>query len=231
MSCGNVLIAIAAAAGTATAGEVINFQLADGQQAMVGSGPTGIAFGVEGRVEVDVQRSADGQIANAGLVGANLQVLSAAVYDFGALGLVTLSNIGITLARPGGQEYFFNEATADSPIGDFAGFLDTGAIADLTGTIEVDTDRDGQADTVNNLADTSLDDRTFDFEGLIMRDRGSNEYQLVTNFSLSIEVGLNGQPVPIDISFDGEASGRIIPTPGSVSLVGLVFGIAFRRRR
>ena len=78
---------------------------------------------------------------------------------------------------------------------------------------------------------TIYEDRTFDFEGLIMRDRGSNEYQLVTNFALSIEVGLNGQVIPVDISFDGEASGRLIPTPGSLSLVGLVFGIAFRRRR
>jgi len=220
-----------AAAGSVSAAEFIDFNLDPDQQVTVSSGPTDIMFGVEGNARIDIERDGDGKLADARLAGLDLNVLSASVYDFGALGLVTLSNIGVTLAEPGGQEFFFNETSGSSQPGDFAGFLDTSALADLTGILELDADRDGLADTVTDLALIDPELRRFDFEASLFRDAGETDYRVTTFFNLFVETTAQSLPISFDISFNGGGPGFFVPTPGSMSLAALVGALFVRRRR
>jgi len=226
-----VLAAASGFASTIASGEVINFDLASDQQATVVSGPTSIGFGVEGGFTTEVERDGEGKLSDARLVALNLLVLSASVYDFGALGLVTLSNIGVSLEQEGGQEFFFNETSGSSQPGDFAGFLQTDNVAGLTGTLELDSDRDGTADQVTDLATIDEAFRTFEIEPFITRAPGETDYQFETFFQLNVEATSMGLPISFDIEFSGGGDGSLVPTPGSMTLAGLFVAVTFRRRR
>ncbi|MEM1184357.1 MAG: hypothetical protein AAGI53_05060 [Planctomycetota bacterium] len=226
-----VLVAASGLASTVASGEVINFDLAPDQQATVLSGPTSIGFGVEGSFTTEVERDGEGKLSDARLVAINLLVLSASVYDFGALGLVTLSNIGVSLEQEGGQEFFFNETAGSSQPGDFAGFLQTDNVAGLTGTLELDSDRDGTADQVTDLATIDEAFRTFEIEPFISRAPGESDYLFETFFQLDVETTSMGLPISFDIEFSGGGDGSLVPTPGSMTLAGLFVAVTFRRRR
>lgn len=222
-----VAAAMLAVAG-AQAG-VLGIDLDPGNEATVDAPLFSESFGVSGSLGIDVEMDGEGKLSDARLCAADLLIMSGGAYAFGPAGLLTLSNIGITLQEKGGQEYFFNETAGSSQPGDYAGFLDTDGVAALAGTFAVDIDGDGTDEITFDLSDLDEEFRLFDFEGLITRDGGSNIYTLETFFALTIETSIGGQSLPISIEYSGGGFG-VIPSPGTLAMIAFA-GIAATRRR
>ena len=223
-----IIAAVAASAAGAHAG-VLNVDL-DPADASVSAPLFDAMFGVSGAIGIGVEQDGDGKPSDAGLVSADLLIASGGVYNFGLGGFLTLSNIGISLQEPGGQEYFYNETAGVPQPGDYAGFLDTEDLASLSGTFAIDLDGDGNDDFTGDLSTVDEEFRTFDFEALITRDGGSNVYALETFFFLEINLGFGGAPLPITIEFSGGGTG-VIPAPAPGALLGRAGLAAARRRR
>ena len=223
-----IIAAVAFASASASAG-ILNVDLAPGD-ATVSAPLFSTTFGVSGSLGIGVEQDGDGKLSDAGLSSLDLLIASGGVYDFGLGGFLTLSNIGITLQEPGGQEFFFNETAGVPQPGDYAGFLDTDALAALAGTFAVDVNGDGTDEFTGDLSTIDEQYRTFNFEALITRDGGSPVYTLTTDFFLEIDLGINGTPLPITIEFSGGGTG-VIPAPASAAALALAGLAATRRRR
>jgi hypothetical protein len=223
-----IIAAVAFAAASANAG-VLNVDLDPGD-ASVSAPLFSATFGVSGSLGIDVEQDGDGKLSNAGLSAADLLIASGGTYGFGLGGVLTLSNIGISLQEPGGQEYFYNETAGVPQPGDYAGFLDTDALASLSGTFAVDVDGDGTDEFTGDLSMIDEEYRTFDFEALITRDGGSSLYTVTTDFFLEVNLGFDGAPLPIIIEFSGGGTG-VIPAPASWAALALAGLAAARRRR
>ena len=201
-----------------------------GQAADVSAPLFDASFGVGGSIGIDVELDDDGKLANASLCLVDLIIASGGSYAFGGGGILTLSNIAISLEQKGGQEFFFNETSGVPQPGDYAGFLDTGAIASLEGTFAIDIDGDGNDEISRSFADVDQDDRFFDFEAIITRDGGSNTYAVETFLFLTIDNSFAGQSLPIDVEFIGGGIG-FIPAPASGLAIGCAGLLGCRRRR
>ncbi len=223
-----ILTAVVFAAATADAG-ILNVDLDPGD-ASVSAPLFSATVGVSGSLGINVEQDGDGKLSNAGLSAADLLIASGGTYGFGPSGLLTLSNIGITLQEPGGQEYFYNETAGVSQPGDYAGFLDTDALAALSGTFAVDIDGDGDSEFTGDLSTIDEEYRRFDFEALITRDGGSQVYTLTTDFFLEVNLDFAGAALPILIEFSGGGTG-VIPAPASAAALALAGLAATRRRR
>lgn len=223
------IIAAAALAPASACAGILNVDLDPGD-ASVSAPLFSTTFGVSGSLGIGVEQDGDGKLSDAGLGSLDLLIASGGTYGFGPGGFLTLSNIGISLQEPGGQEYFYNETAGVPQPGDYAGFLDTDALAALSGTFALDVNGDGTDDFTGDLSTIDEQYRTFNFEALITRDGGSNVYTLETNFFLEVNLGLDGAPLPITIEFSGGGTG-VIPAPASAAALALVGLAATRRRR
>lgn len=223
------MTALAVTLGSAAQAATLDINVDPGSEVAVDAPLFSTIFGVSGSIGIDAETDADGKLSNAGLCAADLLVASAGFYNFGPNGLLRLSNIGITLEDKGGQEYFFNETAGVPQPGDYAGFLDTDAVAGLSGEFGIDIDGDGTEEFTRDLSQIDEVHRVFDFEAIITRDGGSPVYTLMTDFFLAIDTGIDGVPLPITIEFSGGGQG-IIPAPGTMAAV-LGLGLVGARRR
>jgi hypothetical protein len=226
-----ITVAVAAGLAGSVAADIIDINLDPGSETTIASPVYTGTFGLTGSIGIDVALDGEGKLDNAGLCAVDLIVQSAGTYSFGGFGTLRMTNIGISLERKGGQEFFFNETQGSSQPGDFAGFLDTDGLVALTGEVGLDLSGDGVEDVVTDLSTIDEQFRTFDFEALILRDGGSSVYDLTTFFVLDLATSSGGFDIPISIEADVGGSGLLIPAPAPLAAILFAGVMGARRRR